>query len=111
MYANYFYSSKKDTEAQFYYKILTLCSKNIVPSNFFVVAKRDLSSGEFKFIDFKPFYVDLLNPISVKQFLKEIIWKYKDEEYKDLFIEETMSNSGDFAEEYDLEIYKKEGEK
>ncbi|MBC1492759.1 hypothetical protein HCI99_13120 [Listeria booriae] len=109
MYAIYFYSSKKDTEAQFYYKVLTLCWEKKVPSNFFVVAKRDLSSGELKFIDFKPFYVDLLNPISVKQFLKEIIWKYKDEEYEDLFLEETLSSSGVFAEEYDLELYKKEG--
>lgn len=97
----------KDLEAAEYHKkINTFFWKNDLPTNFFVVAKRDLSDKQFRFVDFKPFYVDITNPVSLKIFVKEIIKKYQDEDFEGLYIEENLGNEGNFAIEYDLELYK-----
>ncbi|CAM4186199.1 hypothetical protein [Saccharibacillus endophyticus] len=77
---------------------------------FFITAKRDLSDKTFRLIDFKPFYVDLLDPVSVKVMEKEIICKYAASAYENLYLEEFLGDDSPHATEYDIEFYKKEGQ-
>ncbi|EMA6344739.1 hypothetical protein ACO11K_000009 [Bacillus cytotoxicus] len=102
--------NKKEVESSMeYHKRLNLYfTKHGLQKQFFVVAKRDLSDKEFKLIDFKPFFVDILNPISLKVFEKEILKKHAGTKYENLYIEECLSDDATFATEYDIEIFKKE---
>jgi len=95
---------------EYHRKINEYFWKNNFATKFFVVAKRDLSDKQFKFVDFKPFYVDVANPISLRIFVKEIVKKYQDENYENLFIEENLGDDQNFATEFDLELYKEGGQ-
>ncbi|MGE7928686.1 hypothetical protein [Lysinibacillus xylanilyticus] len=95
---------------EYHRKINEYFWKNNFATKFFVVAKRDLSDKQFKFVDFKPFYVDVANPISLRIFVKEIVKKYQDENFENLFIEENLGDDQNFATEFDLELYKEGGQ-
>ncbi|MEB2300174.1 hypothetical protein LAV72_11140 [Lysinibacillus xylanilyticus] len=95
---------------EYHRKINEYFWKNNLATKFFVVAKRDFSDKQFKFVDFKPFYVDVANPISLRIFVKEIVKKYQDENYENLFIEENLGDDQNFATEFDLELYKEGGQ-
>ncbi|NGZ75306.1 hypothetical protein [Saccharibacillus alkalitolerans] len=102
---------REEESAADHYKRLNLhFAEREESTRFFITAKRDLSDKTFRLIDFKPFYVDAANPVSLKVLEKEIIQKYAESGYENLYIEEFLGDDAPYATEYDIEFYKKEGQ-
>lgn len=79
-------------------------------STFFVTAKRDFLSEDAYIRDFKPLYIDIANPIALKVFENEVLSYIEKPWFQNFYMEEVLGDEELVATEYDVEIYKKEGE-
>ncbi|MCE5170622.1 hypothetical protein LQV63_15000 [Paenibacillus profundus] len=94
----------------YYRRVNMYFLENNLKQKFFIIAKRDFLLNDPYLRDFKPLYIDISNPIALRILEKEMISKSETEIFHNFYIEEYLSNEGDYAKEYDIEIYKKEGE-
>ncbi|MCM3339238.1 hypothetical protein M3650_11470 [Paenibacillus sp. MER TA 81-3] len=103
---------RRDGESsyQYYRRINMYFLESNLKKEFFIIAKRDFQFNDSYLRDFKPLYIDIANPIALRILEKEIISKSEMEIFNNFYIEEYLSNEGDYAKEYDIEVYKKEGE-
>ncbi|WP_026908235.1 hypothetical protein [Paucisalibacillus globulus] len=103
---------RKEIEGDYeYYKRLNLVfSKFELDKEFFIVIDRSTQLNDEELLKFKPLYINIENPLSVKVFEKEIVDKFDKSVLKLLFMEEYLSNSGPYAKELNYEIYQKGGE-
>lgn len=101
--------TRKDEESDFeYYRRLNLVfSKLELDKEFFVVIDRSSQLNDEELFKFKPLYINIENPLSVKVFEKEVVDKFEKSIYDLFFMEEYLSNSGPNAKEFNFEIYQK----
>lgn len=103
---------RNETESNYdyYRRINILFVEKNLNKRFFIAAKREYQFEETYLREFKPLYIDITNPIALTTLEKEILSKKNLDFFSHFYIEEYLSNSGKKAQEYDIEIYKKEGE-
>ncbi|WP_042142090.1 hypothetical protein [Paucisalibacillus sp. EB02] len=104
--------TRKEMESDFeYYKRLNIVfSKLELDKEFFIVIDRSTQLNDEELLKFKPLYINIENPLSVKVFEKEVVDGFDKSVLKLLFMEEYLSNSGPYAKELNYEIYQKGGE-
>lgn len=100
---------RKEKESDFeYYKRLNLVFSDLdLNKEFFVVIDRSTQLNDEDLYKFKPLYINIENPLSVKVFEKEVADRFDKSIYKLLFMEEYLSNSGSHVKELNYEIYQK----
>ncbi|QKY71288.1 hypothetical protein [Lentibacillus sp. CBA3610] len=100
-------STEQDIE--YFHKINIIFNKIDLPNQFFVVINKAIDTEDETWYNFKPFFVNLLDPISVKVFRK-FLNNLRASDHTIFFLEEYLSNDDETAEEYNFEIYQ-DGEK
>lgn len=98
---------KRDGEDDFsYFKRMNavFCRMDLY-KEFFAVVDQSIQMDNEDLYKFKPLYINMENPLSLKVFEKEVINKFDESDYNLLFMEEYLSNDGQYAKEYNFEIY------
>ncbi len=97
---------RKEKESDFeYYRRLNMVFLGLkLNKEFFVVIDRS-SQLEEELFKFKPLYINIENPLSVKVFEKEVAERFYPSKYEHFFMEEYLSNTGSYAKELSYEIY------
>src|SRR5699024_7818202 len=98
---------KKTGEDDFmYYRRMNDVSSHMaLPKIFFIVLDQRIQYDDEDKYRFKPLYITMDNPLSVKMFEKEVAHRFAVSDYGLLFMEEYVSNDGPYVTEYNFEIY------
>ncbi|MGQ8872587.1 hypothetical protein [Paenibacillus sp. TSA_86.1] len=102
--------NEMESNYEYFRRINILFVEKKLNKRFFIAAKRGYQFEDAYLREFKPLYIDITNPIALTTLEKEILSKKELGFFSHFYIEEYLSNSGKKAQEYDIEIYKKEGE-
>lgn len=97
---------EKESDMAYFIRINMYFKKSKLPNQFFITFKRNKETMGDVIQNFKPLYVDIRNIMLLKIFEKEVIEKNYTTNF---FIEECLSNSGEYVEEFEVEISKREG--
>ncbi|WP_156009691.1 hypothetical protein [Streptococcus ruminantium] len=101
----------EETDFTYYKRINLMFAERGWDRTFFVTVDKNLSSKHSNFLmSFKPLYVDVSNPVSLKVFEKDVLRHSDADIFNSLYIEEFLSNESNNVTEYDIEIFKKENE-
>lgn len=98
---------EKESDYDYYRRLNTVFLKLGLDKEFFIVIDRSSQLDDEELFKFKPLYVNIENPISVKVFEKEVVDRFDKTVNELLFMEEYLSNSGPYAKELNYEIYQK----
>lgn len=98
---------KKTGEDDFMYyrRMNDVFSHMALPKIFFIVLDQSIQYDDEDMYRFKPLFINMDNPLSVKMFEKEVAHRFAVSDYGLLFMEEYLSNDGPYVKEYNFEIY------
>lgn len=96
----------KEDDLSYFMRLNKYFKEHDLPDCFFITFKRNKDTMGEVIQNFKPLYVDIKNILLVKILNKEVINRNYSTNF---FIEEVLGNTGEFVEEFEIEISKREG--
>src|SRR5699024_10725842 len=98
---------KKTGEDDFMYyrRMNDVFSHMALPKIFFIVLDQSIQYDDEDMNRFKPLYINMDNPLSVKMFKEEVAHRFAVSDYGLLFMEEYLRNDGPYVKEYNFEVY------
>ncbi|MFK3937453.1 hypothetical protein ACI2JA_08045 [Alkalihalobacillus sp. NPDC078783] len=98
---------KKEKDFDYYKRLNSLFLEIGLSPTFFVVIDKEIKLQNKKYLNYKPLFFNIADPLSCKFFERKIVSKFNEDMFNRLLFEEFHSNAESLAKEINFEIYQR----